>query len=65
MMHFMAYIFFISEPYDIFIFFKDLNFISKSFPFQFKSLPFKPQFEFEYSNQFSKIQGLKSSQKVI
>jgi hypothetical protein len=56
---------FISQPYDDFAFQKDLNFNSKSFPIQFKSLPFKPQFEFEYSNQFSKTPGLKSSQKVI
>jgi hypothetical protein len=38
----MAYIFFIYELYDIFVFIKDLNFILKYFPFQFKSLPFNP-----------------------
>jgi hypothetical protein len=49
-----TYLLFLS-PRTFSFFRKDLNFISKSFPIQFKSLPFKSQFEFEYSNQFSKL----------
>jgi hypothetical protein len=59
-----TYFLFLS-PRTFSFFQKDLNFISKSFPIQFKNLSFKSQFEFEYSNQFSKIPGLKNSQKVI
>jgi hypothetical protein len=48
----MACIFLFLSPRSILLF--DLNFISKSFPIPLANLPFKPRFEFEYSNQFSK-----------
>jgi hypothetical protein len=56
---------FISQPYDDFAFQKDLNFISKSFPIQFKSLPFKPQLNLNIQTNFQKLQVWKVLRKLF